>query len=55
MTLTVTRPIIRYYGAKFRLYDWISQHFPSHTTYCEPFLGSAAILLQKSPAAVEAG
>ena len=43
----ITKPLMRYHGAKFRLADWIMQFFPPHDTYVEPFGGSAGILLQK--------
>ncbi len=49
----VTRPALRYFGAKFRLAPWIIQSFPSHTCYVEPFGGGGGILLRKSPSAFE--
>lgn len=54
MTLpNVTRPALRYFGAKFRLSDWIIDQFPDHTCYVEPFGGSAGVLLQKKPSLFE--
>jgi DNA adenine methylase len=47
------RPALPYYGSKFRLYSWIREFLAPHTLYCEPFGGSAAVLLRKEPARVE--
>lgn len=49
----VKRPALRYYGAKWRLAKWIIKHLPPHLCYCEPYSGSAAVLLQKRPAEYE--
>ena len=42
-----------YIGGKNRLADWIQSHLPAHTTYVEPFGGSAAVLLNKPRSKVE--
>lgn len=44
------RTLLKYPGAKNRLAPWIVGHIPPHKVYCEPFLGSAAVFLNKDPA-----
>jgi DNA adenine methylase len=46
--VTVNRPILRYHGSKFLLADWIISFFPDHKLYCEPYGGTASVLLKKS-------
>ncbi|KAG0292328.1 hypothetical protein BGZ96_004321, partial [Linnemannia gamsii] len=47
------KPPITWFGGKSRLAPKIIQHFAKHQTYCEPFGGSGAVLLAKSPSNVE--
>jgi len=47
------RPALRYLGSKWRLARWIAGFFPPHIDYCEPFGGSASVLLQKPLSDIE--
>jgi DNA adenine methylase len=42
-----------WYGGKYSHLDWLLPLLPACHHYCEPFAGSAAVLLNRSPAAVE--
>lgn len=44
---------LRRYGGKVYLAQWIISHFPKHTTYIEPFCGSASVFFAKEPAQAE--
>ena len=47
------KPVLKYAGAKWRLADWIIEHFPQHEIYLEPFFGSGAVFFRKAPARLE--
>lgn len=42
-----------WYGGKFSHLDWLLPLLPECHHFCEPFAGSAAVLLNRSPASVE--
>lgn len=42
------KPVLRYFGAKWAIADWIVAQMPPHTCYVEVFGGSAAVLLTKA-------
>lgn len=44
------KPILRYFGGKFRLAPWIIAHFPRHDIYVEPFAGGGSVFFAKEPA-----
>ncbi|GLS45902.1 DNA methyltransferase [Methylobacterium brachythecii] len=47
------RPMVRWMGSKWRMAPWVIGHLPPHDVYCEPFGGSASVLMRKARAPVE--
>ncbi len=54
-TATHKRKLIAFgwYGGKFSHLDWLLPHLPDCYHYCEPFAGSAAVLLNRKPSPIE--
>lgn len=42
-----------WYGGKFSHLPWLLEHLPKCHHYCEPFAGSAAVLINRNPSPVE--
>lgn len=47
------RIVFGWYGGKFSHLDWLLPLLPECHHYCEPFSGSGAVILNRSPSAVE--
>ncbi len=47
------RIVFGWYGGKFNHLDWLLPLLPRSHHYCEPFAGSAAVLLNREPSPVE--
>jgi len=47
------RIVFGWYGGKFSHLDWLIPLLPQTHCYCEPFSGSAAVLLNRNPSPVE--
>lgn len=47
------RIVFGWYGGKFNHLDWLLPRLPDAHHYCEPFSGSAAVLLNRGPSPVE--
>lgn len=47
------KTLIKYPGSKWSIADWIISFFPTHHSYLEPFLGSGAVLFNKTRSNIE--
>lgn len=50
---TITRPPLRYLGAKFLLAPWIISFFPKRDLYVEPYGGSASVMVRMQRSSAE--
>lgn len=48
-----TRPVVPYFGGKWKIADWICTYLPAHRIYVEPFGGAGSVLMRKPPSKVE--
>jgi DNA adenine methylase len=46
-------PLLRYTGAKWQLADWLTEQFPPHYIYVEPFAGSGSVFFRKPVSPIE--
>lgn len=51
--MEINRPVMRYFGGKFRIRGWILNYFPAHRVYTEVFGGAASVLLSKPKSKIE--
>lgn len=51
--MTIERPLLNYFGGKWRIAEWVIQHFPEHGTYCEVFGGGLSVFMRKKPCKLE--
>lgn len=45
--MTAKRPLLNYFGGKWRIAPWIIENLPAHKIFIEPFGGSLSVLLRK--------
>lgn len=45
--------IMKYPGSKWKVAEWIINHFPAHKVYCEPYFGSGGVFFTKTPSSLE--
>jgi DNA adenine methylase len=53
MNAEIKRPVLNYFGGKFRISKKVIELLPPHEIYIEPMCGAASILFRKPPSNVE--
>jgi DNA adenine methylase len=48
-----SRPVLRWFGGKFRLAEWIVSQMPAHRIYTEAYGGAGSVLFKKPRSKVE--
>ncbi len=51
--MNISKAVIKYPGAKWRIADWIIGLMPPHKSYVEPYFGSGAVFFRKPLSRIE--
>ncbi len=49
----MTRTVVKYPGAKWRISEWLINQMIDHKSYVEPYFGSGAVFFRKPPSRIE--
>lgn len=53
MRIHAKRQLLKYYGSKWEMAEFIISFFASHTTYIEPYFGGGNVFFKKTPSKLE--